>query len=227
IEVPDYEGDKTIIIPLDSKLDGKGNAKKYFQKYSKGKKGQEHLLRQIQICEDEIAYYEGLKEQLEIAGISDAIEIRQELADAGILKAMPSKIRKKKKSLPSYLSFVLDNGVRIHVGKNNLQNEYITFKLAKKNDTWLHVKDHHGAHVLIEHDNPDETTLRTGAQLAAYYSKARTSSSVPVDYCRVANLKKIPAAKPGLVSMGAHKTIFIDPEESFIQHLLATNKTAS
>jgi predicted ribosome quality control (RQC) complex YloA/Tae2 family protein len=224
IEVPDYDGEGTIVIPLDSKLDGKGNAKKYFQKYSKGKKGQEHLLRQIQICEDEIAYYEGLKEQLEIAGINDAIEIRQELAEAGILKAMPSKIRRKKKSLPTYLSFVLDNGVRIHVGKNNLQNEYITFKLAKKNDTWMHVKDHHGAHVLIEHDNPDEKTLRTGAQLAAYYSKARTSSSVPVDYCKTSNLKKIPGAKPGMVSLGSHKTLYIDPEESFIQQLLHTNK---
>lgn len=227
IEVPDYDGEGTIVIELDSKLDGKGNAKKYFQKYSKGKKGQEHLTRQIKICEDEIAYYNGLKEQLEIAGINDAIEIRQELAEAGILKAMPSKIRKKKKKLPTYLSFVLDNKVSVHVGKNNLQNEFITFKLAKKNDTWLHVKDHHGAHVIIEHENPDETTLRTGAQLAAYYSKARTSSSVPVDYCRAAGLKKIPGAKPGMVSLGAHKTIYIDPDEAFIVHLLTTNKTPS
>ncbi len=227
IEVPDYDGVGTIIIPLDAKLDGKGNAKKYFQKYSKGKKGQEHLIKQIQICEDEIAYYEGLKEQLEIAGISDAIEIRQELASEGILKAMPSKIRHKKKNLPQYLSFVLDNGIRIHVGKNNLQNEFITFKLAKKNDTWLHVKDHHGAHVIIEQDNPDDATLRVGCQLAAYYSKARTSSSVPVDYCKVSVIKKIPAAKPGMVSMGSHKTIYVDPDESFIQKLLTENKTPS
>lgn len=225
--VPDFSGEGNIVIPLDSKLDGKGNAKKYFQKYHKGKKGQEHLLVQIQICEDEIAYFEGLKEQLEIAGVNDAIEIRQELADAGILKAMPSKIRRKKKTLPGYLSFTLDNGVRVHVGKNNLQNEFITFKLARKNDTWLHVQGHHGAHVIIELDDPDETTLRTGAQLAAWFSQARTSSSVPVDYCPISRIKKIPGAKPGKVSLGSHKTIYIDPNPDFIQHLLATNKTAS
>jgi predicted ribosome quality control (RQC) complex YloA/Tae2 family protein len=227
IEVPAYDGSGMILIPLDSKLDGKGNAKKYFQKYNKGKKGQEHLIKQIRICEDEIDYFEGLKEQLEIAGINDAIEIRQELADAGILKAMPSKIRRKKKSLPQYLSFTLDNGIRIHVGKNNLQNEFITFKLAKRNDTWFHVKDHHGAHVVVESEQLDEPTLRTAAQLAAYYSKARTSSSVPVDYCRVGNLKKIPGAKPGMVSLSSHKTIYIDPDESFIQNLLSKNRTPS
>jgi predicted ribosome quality control (RQC) complex YloA/Tae2 family protein len=227
IEVPAYDGSGMITILLDSKLDGKGNAKKYFQKYNKGKKGQEHLIKQIRICEDEIDYFEGLKEQLEIAGINDAIEIRQELADAGILKAMPSKIRRKKKSLPQYLSFTLDNGIRIHVGKNNLQNEFITFKLAKRNDTWFHVKDHHGAHVVVQSEQLDEQTLRTAAQLAAYYSKARTSSSVPVDYCRVGNLKKIPGAKQGMVSLSSHKTIYIDPDESFIQNLLSKNRTPS
>jgi predicted ribosome quality control (RQC) complex YloA/Tae2 family protein len=227
IEVPAYDGSGMITILLDSKLDGKGNAKKYFQKYNKGKKGQEHLIKQIRICEDEIDYFEGLKEQLEIAGINDAIEIRQELADAGILKAMPSKIRRKKKSLPQYLSFTLDNGIRIHVGKNNLQNEFITSKLAKRNDTWFHVKDHHGAHVVVQSEQLDEQTLRTAAQLAAYYSKARTSSSVPVDYCRVGNLKKIPGAKQGMVSLSSHKTIYIDPDESFIQNLLNKNKTPS
>jgi len=227
IDVPSYEGEGMITIPLDSKLDGKGNAKKYFQKYQKGKKGQEHLLQQIEICENEIAYYEGLKEQLEIAGVNDAIEIRQELAEAGILKAMPSKIRRKKKSLPQYLSFVLENGIRIHVGKNNLQNDYITFKLARKNDTWLHVKDHHGAHVVVETDSPDETTLRTAAMLAAYYSQARTSSSVPVNYCKVSSIKKIPGAKLGMVALGAYKTIYIDPNEDFILNLLKNNKTVS
>ena len=227
LTVEAFDGSGPVKIPLDSKADGKTNAKKYFQKYQKGKKGQVHILNQLEICENELAYYQGIHQQLSIAGVPDAIEIRQELADGGLLKATVSKVRKRKKQTPQYLSFTLDNGVRIHLGKNNLQNDFITFKLAKKKDTWLHAKDYHGAHVIIETDTPDETTLRTAAQLAAYYSQARNGSSVPVNYCPIANVKKIPGAKPGFVALGSYKTIYIDPEVSFIENLLVKNKTVS
>lgn len=217
-----YDGNGTITIPLDPKLDGLGNAKKYFQKYMKGKKGQAHILEQIEITEKEIEYFEGIEQQLEIASVEDAREIREELARLGYCKSFVSKIRKKKKkeTIPNITVIPLENGLTITLGKNNIQNEYITFKHASKNDTWLHAKDYHGSHVIINTDSPDESTLRLAANLAAYYSKGRYSSSVPVNYCLIRQLKRVPGTKPGFVSLTNYKTIYIDPDEDEITNFL-------
>lgn len=219
IELPSFDDGNLIKIPLDPKLDIKGNAKKCFQKYNKGKKGQVHIIEQLQICKNEIDYFEGIEQQLEIANFEDTKEINQELVELGYLKKKVSKIRKNKKKnlLPNVKKILLSNGVTLSFGKNNLQNDALTFKLANKNDYWFHTKDYHGAHVTIDTAEPDEETLRLAAMFAAYYSKGRNSSSVPVNYCLVRNLKRIPGAKPGMVSLSSYKTIFIDPDEEIIE----------
>ncbi len=216
-----FEGDGTITIELDPKLDGRQNAKKCFQKYTKGKKGQIYLAEQIDLCRKEIDYFEALDQQLELADFNDAAEIRDELTAQGYLKEQVKKIRKKKKeTLPAITVLQFDENTQILFGKNNLQNDYLTFKLAKKDAIWMHAKDYHGAHVIITHPNPTEEMIRLGAHIAAYYSKGRYSSSVPVNWCPVRNLKKVPGSKPGFVSLTSYKTIYIDPEYKEIEAYL-------
>ncbi len=219
IIVQDYETEEDVRIPLDEKLDGRGNARKCFTKYNKLKKGQVYLQEQIDICNNEIQYFEGIMEQLDQADFDTATEIKQELIKQGYIKETQKNRRKKKQSKdkqPAVTTITLSNGVRISYGKNNLQNDALTWHIARRNEVWLHAKDYHGSHVVIHDEKPDEETLRTAAMIAAYFSKGRESSSVPVNYCPVKNLKKIPGAKPGMVSLGAYKTIYIDPEESVL-----------
>lgn len=220
ITLPSFETGKDITIPIDMRFDIKGNANRWYQKYHKSKRAQSVLLEQIEICEKEISYFETMEIQLTQADVQDAIEIREELVKQGYLKAQKSKIRKKKKQdLPHFDTFNFDN-YTIYVGKNNLQNDYVTWKLAKKNDTWFHTKDLHGAHVVVTLDNPDEEAIRNAAMLAAWYSNGRYSSSVPVNYCLQKQLKKIPGNKGSLVSLSTYKTIYIDPEIETIQNLI-------
>lgn len=215
-----FERNEEVRIPLDMRFDIKGNANLYYKKYHKRKRAQNILQEQIQLCEKEIHYFETMELQLEQASVQDAIEIREELSMQGYVKAHKSTIRKKKKQeLPHFETFVFQD-VRIYVGKNNLQNDYVTWKLGRKHDTWLHTKDIHGAHVVITDEHPNEELLRNGAMLAAWYSKGRYSSSVPVDYCLVRQLKKIPGNKGSFVSLSNYKTIYIDPEQTHIQALI-------
>ncbi len=223
ISLPSWNDNTEIFIALDPKLDIKGNAKKYFQKYNKGKKGQIHLQEQIRLCQNEINFFQGIEEQLEFSNFNDTQEIYQELVDLGYLKRKQSKIRrqkKKKEQLPKITKIILNNGITILFGKNNIQNDALTFKIAKKTDLWFHTKDYHGAHVTLNNSEPDEQTLRIAAQIAAYFSKGRYSSSVPINYCLVKNLKKIPGSKLGMVALSNYKTIYIDPDFSIIEPLL-------
>lgn len=220
ITLPSFETGEDLQIPLDMRFDIKGNANRYYQKYHKFKRAQIILKEQIKLCEKEIAYFTSMEMQLSQATIQDAIEIREELTRQGYVKAQKYRIRKKKnKEFPHFETFNFEN-YTIYVGKNNLQNDYLTWKLAKKNDTWMHTKDLHGAHVIITLENPHEEALRRGALLAAWYSKGRYSSSVPVNYCNVKQLKKIPGNKGSFVSMSSYKTIYIDPDISTVQNLI-------
>ena len=126
---------------------------------------------------------------------------------------------KKKNQPPHYECFVFDEG-NIYLGKNNVQNDYVTWKLAHKQDIWLHVKDMHGAHVVIACEHPSEALLRDGAMLAAWYSEARDSSSVAVYFCHIRQLKKIPAHHGSFVSLSNYKTIYMDPDSEHIHDLL-------
>jgi len=220
ITLTSYEDETPVTIPLDPKLDGRGNAKRCYTKYNKLKKGQTYLQEQIALCENEISYFEGLLEQLDQADFNTAYEIRQELMKQGYLKEQKNKRRptkKKKEDLPHISEVTAEDGTKISYGRNNLQNDALTWHVAKKNETWLHAKDYHGAHVVIHSETPSEQTLRLAANIAAYYSKGRSSSSVPVNYCPVHNLKKIPGGKPGMVQLGAYKTIYIDPDMDELQ----------
>ncbi len=213
-----YESNKYIEIELDSLLTPIENSQKYFAKYQKAKKAVGHITEQIKLSIQELIYFETLYEQIQNATLNDALEIRQELVEGRYLKRSRS-IKQKKNKKPLYETFIVDD-TEILVGKNNLQNDYLTHKLASKNDTWLHAKDMPGSHVIIRSDNElSENVLRTAAQLAAYYSKGKLSSSVPIDYTKIKYVKKISGAKPGFVTYDSQKTIYIDPDEDFIHSL--------
>lgn len=222
LEVLDFETQEKRMIPLDPKVDGKTNAKKYYQKYHKGRIGVAYIEDQIYKTNAEIEYFQTLFEQLSLASIQDAIEIKEELMMAGYIPMRKSK--KSKKQALAYIHLLSDQNKHIYIGKNNLQNDAITFKLAQKKDTWFHAKDYHGAHVILHDESADEFHIRLCAALAAYYSKARASSSVEVQYCLINQLKKIPGAKAGLVQVQQYKTIFIDPNEEEILAYIKKHK---
>lgn len=222
VRVLDYETNEEVEIELEPNLTPVENANRYYAKYQKAKSAMVHITEQIESTKEEIAYFELLLEQIKNASLTDALEIRQELELLGYLKPQVTKIRKAKK--PQYEKYLID-GVEILVGKNNIQNEYITHKVASRNDYFVHVKDMPGSHVIIRNVTElTENVLRAAAQLASYYSKARKSSSVPVDYTLVKHVKKVPGSKLGFVTYDRNKTIYIDPDEDFIHKLRMKNK---
>ena len=194
------------------------NAQSYFTKYNKAKNALLKIEEQKEKTEDDIRYFEMLAQQVQQASPSDIEEIREELAEGGYLRLRASK-KKKKVVKPTPEKFVSSSGIEISVGKNNKQNDYLTFKLSKKSDLWFHTKDIPGSHVVIHHDNPDEETIREAAMLSAYYSKARNSSSVPVDYTEIRHVKKPSGSKPGFVIYFEQKTIYITPDEALLLKL--------
>ena len=176
------------------------------------------MKEQIEICRNEISYFTGISEQLEQADFDTTTEIVDELIRLGYLEEKRKKNsrkskKKKAKAAPHVTTVTLASGTKISYGRNNLQNDEITWHLAKKNEIWMHAKDYHGSHVVIHEEHPDEETIRIGAMIAAWFSKGRMSSSVPINWCPIRNLKKIPGARPGMVQLGSYRTIYIDPDE--------------
>lgn len=210
INLQDDETDHIIKIPLDPKLDGKANARKMFQIYNKKKKGQAYLQTQIAKTQIEYDYFLSLEEQLSYANVTSAKQIQAELIRQGYIKKKVKGKNKKEEKLPVY-TLKSKNDIVIRFGKNCFQNEIVTWH-SPKSFIWLHAQNYHGAHVVIESNQPDEETLRLAANIAAYFSAGRFSSSVPVNYCPIKALKKIPGAKPGMVQLSAYKTIYIDPD---------------
>jgi len=220
IKLPSFEDETFVQIPLDTKISVKQNAKKYYQKYNKSKTAQIEVAKQINKTKKLIQYFENIEVQLDNVSLEDAFEIKEELSNLGFMKKINYKIRKKKKDAkPHFLTLQVDDVV-IYVGKNNIQNDYITFKQAKRDDLWLHVKDMHGSHVVVTTSEPSEKILRTAAMLAAYYSQAKDSSSVPVNYCLIRALKRPNKAAMGFVTLTSYKTIYIDPNEDEINDLI-------
>jgi len=156
--------------------------------------------------------------QIELASPTDLKLIREELTTQGYIKP-PSKKKKKqeKKSQPEY--FTASDGTEILVGKNNLQNDRLTMKSAKKTDHWLHAKDIPGSHVIIRSADPAEETIIEAAKLAAYFSKYRFSSSVPVDMVQVKHIRKPNGAKPGFVIYENQSTYFVTPSKEDVERL--------
>lgn len=211
-----YYDNKEIEIVLDPKKDALQNMEKYFKKYKKLRISIPYIDKQINAAKKERKYFEEILAQIEFASLKDIEEIKEELENNKYIKQKVVK-KKKKKKKPNFETFIDAEGIEILVGKNNIQNDYITHKLAKHNDVWFHVKDAPGSHVLVRSPFPlTETTIRTASQLAAYFSKSRFSSSVPVDYVEKRNLKKVPGKVGSFVTYNTNKTIYIDPEEEFI-----------
>ncbi|MGE7599014.1 Rqc2 family fibronectin-binding protein [Lysinibacillus fusiformis] len=212
------ENSEEITIPVSERKTPIENAQGYYTKYTKAKNALIMVQQQLEKTKEEITYFEMLAQQVQQAAPGDIEEIREELAEQGYLKLRHSK-KKKKPVKPEPESYISSTGIAISVGKNNKQNDMLTFKIAKRTDIWLHTKDIPGSHVVIHSSEPDETTLREAATLAAYFSKARESSSVPVDYTDIRQVKKPNGAKPGFVIYFEQKTLYIDPDEALILQL--------
>lgn len=212
-EMPEVE------IPLDPQLSPQENAQAYFKKYNKVKKSVPILKEQIAQTNMQIAYLENVLQLLDHAGLDDLEEIREELEQEGILRAKHTGGKKKKPTAIKPEHFRSTDGIDIYVGKNNRQNDHLTMKLSQSADTWLHTKDIPGSHVLIRAKNVTDSTLEEAAKLAAYFSKARDSSLVPVDYTLVKNVWKPNGAKPGMVLYEGQKTVFVTPDPSLVEKL--------
>lgn len=221
VTLQDFETGEDIKIPLNIKFDVKTNAKKYYQKYHKSKTAQVMVSEQISLCEEEIDYFTELESQLEYADFMDAVEIRQELEKNGYLKVVKQQRPSKKPQIPHFMTLVIEDAL-IHVGKNNVQNDYLTFHYARKNDLWFHAKDYHGSHVILQCEQASEELIRACAMLASYYSQGRQSSSVPVDYAYIRTLKKAKGKALGKVLLSNYKTIYIDPDSKEIKRLIDT-----
>lgn len=206
IEVFDYEGNQ-ISIELNEKMNIKDNANKYYQKYQKLKKGIQHLTRELEIAKNKLEYFQIVNQQLDIANQYDIQDIKSELINYGYFKEQNNKAKRSKQKKEIQLYKIQIHDKIILYGKNNIQNAYLTFKVAKKNHTFFHAKDYHGAHVVIDSDQLNEEEIRLCAMIAAYFSGGRNSSSIPIDYCLIKDTKKITGAK---VAISNQKTIYID-----------------
>ncbi|TKH35266.1 hypothetical protein C1I59_15275 [Paenibacillus polymyxa] len=214
------EEQSAITIPLDPLLNPSDNAQRYFKKYNKYKNSLAVIDEQLEKTHDEIRYMDNLLQQLAHASINDIEEIREELVQQGYLRDRVKKGKKKKKNdRPTLHVYTSSEGIELLVGKNNLQNEYVTNRLAGPNDTWLHTKDIPGSHVVIRAEKFGDATLEEAAQLAAYFSQAKQSSSVPVDATLIRHVRKPSGAKPGFVIYDHQRTLFITPDEELVKKL--------
>jgi len=212
-----------IEIPLDSNLTPSENAQKYFKKYNKEKRTFAAVQIQMKQNDEELKYLESVLSSVQNSvDEQDIREVRQELAEQGFIKKsknIKSKHKNIKKSKP--LHFKSSDGFDIYIGKNNKQNDELTLRFAKPHDIWLHTKDIPGSHVIIVTDgkNVPERTLNEAAMLAAFYSKGKNSSLVPIDYTVKKNVKKPSGAKPGMVIYESNKTAYITPSEDYINKI--------
>ncbi|MBD7983475.1 NFACT family protein [Sporosarcina sp. Sa2YVA2] len=213
-----YEEGTTVTIPLDPRKTPIENAQRFYSRYTKAKNALIMIAEQLQKAQEDIDYFEMIKQQVMQASPDDIDEIREELADLGLMKARRGK-KKPKPKKPSPENYVSSTGIPISVGKNNKQNDYVTFKIAARDHVWFHTKDIPGSHVVIHDADPDEQTIQEAATLSAYFSKARGSSSVPVDFTEVKHVKKPNGSKPGFVIYFEQKTIFVTPEEDVVRKL--------
>lgn len=222
IEVINYydEDQRTVTIALDPLLTPSENAQRYFKKYTKSKNSLIAVHQQLVQTHEEIAYLDSLLQQLGTASLGDVEEIREELIEQGYIRDRSKKARKKKANQKPLLScFTSSEGIPIYVGKNNTQNEYLTNRLAQSADTWLHTKDIPGSHVVIRSPQYGEATLHEAAQLAAFYSQAKESSQVPVDFTLIKHVRKPSGAKPGFVIYDHQKTLFVTPDSEALKRM--------
>ena len=213
VSVPNYydEALTPMEIELDERISPAQNAQRYFKRYQKARSARKFALEQKAIAQEEIRYLasqllalETCTEEAELA------EIREELEKLGYVRANHNRRQMKKLPPSTPLRFTAPSGAEIFVGKNNRQNDELTFS-AKPGYVWLHAKDMPGSHVIIARENPDEATIRFAASLAARYSSGRESGRVPIDYALKKYVKKPSGAKPGFVTYTNQKTLYAEP----------------
>ena len=210
-----YDGNKIRRIPADPALSPSANAQKYYKEYRKAKTAEQMLASLIEQGEAELQYIDSVADSLSRAsGFGEINEIRVELAASGYLKRRSVQNRKGLQKPSAPMEYRSSDGFKILVGRNNVQNDKLSLKTAAKSDMWLHTQKIPGSHVIIcaEGGEIPETTLVEAARLAAYHSRARESSNVPVDYTLVKNLKKPTGAKPGKVIYHVYNTAYVTPD---------------
>ncbi|MDY3824285.1 Rqc2 family fibronectin-binding protein [Streptococcus sp.] len=218
VELDNYYTGEKLMITLDKALTPNQNAQRYFKKYQKLKEAVKHLTYLIDDTKQTITYLESVETALNQANLSEIDDIRQELIETGFIRRRAHDKRQKRQKPEQYLAS--DGKTLILVGKNNLQNEEISFKLAKKGELWFHAKDLPGSHVLIKDNlNPSDEVKTDAAELAAYYSKARLSNLVQVDMIEAKKLNKPSGAKPGFVTYTGQKTLRVTPTEDKIKSM--------
>lgn len=219
VTLDNYYDHSKLTITLKPQLSAIENAQYYFKKYQKLKQSTLYITEQIQRTQDEINYLESVFVQIHMAQNEDLVAIKQELIETGYIKN--KSLFKRKNKLPKLqpLKFIATDGTTILVGRNNLQNDYLTLKYANKNHLWLHAKDIPGAHVIIESDHPIDETIGQACHLAAYYSKFQLAANVPIDYVKVKHIKKPNGSKPGFVIYENQQTTYITPDIDLINQL--------
>lgn len=217
------EEQEEIEIRLDNRLTPSQNAQKYYKRYNKLKNAHKLVAKQIEFTKQEIDYLEHILVSIDnCTEVKELDEIKEELAKEGYIKARSKNKKKNKKSTESTpRHYISSDGYDIYIGKNNKQNDYLTLKFASKDDIWLHTKDIPGSHVIIKTKGEEvpETTLDEAALLAAYYSKGKMSSNVPVDYTERKNVRKPNGAKLGMVIYDNNNTLYITPRVSEINKI--------
>lgn len=215
VEVTNYYDGSTVTIPLDVKLSPSKNAQHYFKKYGKSKTAIKEKQIQLDENEAEIKYLESVLSFLENTDdVAEIESIRAELVETGyVRRRRQAGGFKEKKYKPAPYRYTLSNGMSVLVGRNNKENDILTFKTAGNKDLWLHTKDIPGSHVIVQSGGAelDEEAVWEAAAIAAYHSKARTSENVPVDYVQIKYVKKPAGAKPGMVIFTNNRTVYVNP----------------
>lgn len=207
-----YDGQE-IEIALDEKINAARNAQAYFKKYNKAKGSRKEKLPQLEATERDIAYLESLLAMVPLCKNYEELDaIRSELAEGGYVRTN-KKAQRTKPAKPKPRKYLLKSGLEVVVGRNNIENDYITFKMGEKTDWWFHTKDIHGSHlVMLCHGiDPSPEDMYEAAGIAAFYSKGKDSENVPVDYCPLRHVKKPSGAKPGMVIFTNNGTVWVNP----------------
>ena len=207
-----YDENKIVNIPLDETMTAQENAKRYFDKYQKQKRTYEAMTTQVEATTAELAHLESVQVALDIARSEDDLtEIRQELADCGYIKKHAGAKRAKSKGKP--LHYVTEDGFHIYVGKNNYQNDLLTFQTANGGDWWFHAKKLPGSHVIVKTEGKElpDRVYEQAAALAAYYSKASQQEKAEVDYLQRKNVKKPAGSAPGFVIYYTNYSMAVKP----------------
>ena len=218
VELDNYYTGEKILITLDKALTPNQNAQRYFKRYQKLKEAVKHLTSLIEETRNTILYLESVETALAQASLSEIAEIREELIQTGFIRRRQREKIQKRQKPEKYLA--TDGQTIILVGRNNLQNDELTFKMAKKDELWFHAKDIPGSHVVITGNlQPSDEVKTDAAELAAYFSKARLSNLVQVDMIEIKKLNKPTGGKPGFVTYTGQKTLRVTPDAEKIKSM--------